>query len=309
MSSQDLKDRAAIAPGESGLMLPSLDELSGPAAPLSPDAQQALVRAALDAVFPLPPSSPSSPSWPSSPSTPSTPAPPTVPSSPSPTRLWGRRGFLLGGGFALIGAGAVLWQRSAGWRRSTALNRAIEPGQPPPTVATPTASPAEVGVPAPPPATPLPVADEPAAAVPPPEPGNPGRAATTRKSGEASDLLLRANERRRQQRFPEAAALYQQVLSRYPGSDAAYVARVSAGMLYVERLRDPARAQRLFQAALKQQPQGSLSEEARLGLADAWRALGNPTEERAALQAFLRHHPAALARPQAERRLQRLEGR
>lgn len=306
MSSQDLKDRAAIAPGESGPMLPSLDDLSGPAAPLSPDAQQALVRAALDAVFPLPPSSPSSPS---SPSTPSTPAPPTAPSSPSPTRLWGRRGFLLGGGFALIAAGAVLWQRSAGLRRSAAVHSAIEPGPPPPTVATPTVSPAQVGVPAPPPEAPLAVADEPAAAVPTPEPGNPGRATTTRKSGEASDLLLRANERRRQQRFPEAVALYQQVLSRYPGSDAAYVARVSAGMLYVERLRDPARAQRLFQAALKQQPQGSLSEEARLGLADAWRALGNPTEERAALQAFLRNHPAALARPQAERRLQRLEGR
>jgi len=299
MSSQDLKDHAAIAPGESGPMLPSLDDLSGPAAPLSPDAQQALVRAALDAVFPLPPS-------PSSPSTPPTPSPPAA---PSPPRLWGRRGFLLGGGVVLIGAGAALWQRSAGSRRTTAVRSALDPGPSPTTVATPTVSPAEVGVPAAPPSTPLPAADEPAAAVPTAEPGNPGRAATARKSGEASDLLLRANERRRQQRFPEAAALYQQVLSRYPGSDAAYVARVSAGMLYVERLRDPARAQRLFQAALKQQPRGALNEEARLGLADAWRALDNPTEERAALQAFLRHHPAALARPQAERRLQRLEGR
>ncbi len=135
------------------------------------------------------------------------------------------------------------------------------------------------------------------------------RPPSAKKASEASDWLSRANERRRQQRFSEAAALYEQVLSRYPKSDAAYVARVSAGMLYVERLRDPRRALRLFAAALTQQPRGALNEEARLGVADAFHALNRPTQERAALQDFLSHHPQALARAQVERRLRLLESR
>ena len=135
------------------------------------------------------------------------------------------------------------------------------------------------------------------------------RPPSAKKASEASDWLSRANERRRQRRVSEAAALYEQVLSRYPKSDAAYVARVSAGMLYVERLRDPRRALRLFAAALTQQPRGALNEEARLGVADAFHALNRPTQERAALQDFLSHHPQALARAQVERRLRLLENR
>jgi len=300
MSSQDRKDRAAIAQAESGRLLPSLDELAGPAAPISEAAQQALVSAALDTAFPLPPSPPS----PASP--PATSAGPSVASSAA---LWARRGFLLGGGVAIVGAGAALWLRSLGLRRS-APGPTVLAGKPAGTAAS--TQPTAVSAPREPaPASPAPAAQPlaPAPTASTAEPSSPARASSARKGGDASDLLLRANERRRQQRFAEAAALYQQVLGRYPGSEAAYVARVSAGMLYVERLRDPGRAQRLFQAALKQQPHGALNEEARLGLADAWRALGNPTQERAALQAFLQHHPQALARPHAERRLRLLEAR
>ena len=141
MSSQDLKDRAAIAPGESG---PDVAVARRPVPGRrhrSPDAQQALVRAALDAVFSaaavfaiiavvaidtIHSRAPDCPS--------------------SPRRLGcGTARILLGGGFALIAAGAVLWQRSAGLRRSAAVHSAIEPGPPPPTVATPTVSPAQVG--------------------------------------------------------------------------------------------------------------------------------------------------------------------
>lgn len=294
MSSQDRKDPVEIAQADSSLGLPGLDEQPGPAAPLSAAAQQALVSAALEAAFPLPPSSP-----PSSPS-----------SSPSSSRLWARRGFLLGGSAAFLGAAATLWLRG---RRPPAQHSTLEP------------TPAAAVTPAPS-ATEAPALDSPAApdaatepalmadAAPAPStvsgPATSGvRPPSAKKASEASDWLSRANERRRQRRFSEAAALYEQVLSRYPKSDAAYVARVSAGMLYVERLRDPRRALRLFAAALTQQPRGALNEEARLGVADAFHALNRPTQERAALQDFLSHHPQALARAQVERRLRLLENR
>ena len=146
---------------------------------------------------------------------------------------------------------------------------------------------------------PLAVADEPAAAVPTPSRATPAsHDHAQERRGQRS--LLRANERRRQQRFPRRWP-HQQVLGRYPGSDAAYVARVSAGMLYVERLRDPG-ARAAFSNRSQAAAAGSLSEEGRLGLADAW-PLGNP------LRSGQRCKPSCeitsgLARPQTERRLQ-----
>jgi tetratricopeptide (TPR) repeat protein len=285
MSSQDLKDRAAIA----DLSLPGLDDQAGPAAPLSSEAQQALVGAALSAAFPPP-------------------AAPSAPTAASP-RLWGRRGVLLGGVAAVVGTGAALWLRSVRTPGAKAVRGGAAPAELAPLP--PAASPAEQ---APLPSAgggaerPAPAAESPLPA-PAKEPVGSARPSVARKVGEVSDLLQRANERRRQQRFAEAVALYQQVLSRDPRSDAAYVARVSAGMLYVERLREPERALRLFLAALKQQPRGALSEEARLGLADAYRALGSTAQERAALTSFLQHHPQSLARAQAERRLRSMEAR
>lgn len=285
MSSQDPKDPAAISQAVAERGLPTLDDQLGPAEPLSLSAQQALVAAALDAAFPLP----------------SAAGPAAQPASG--TRLWARRGFLLGGAAAILGTGTALWLRSKGPSIQPAgQDRAIAPspahGTSSPDASEPVTPDAGTAAGSSSTATPDAEASTDASSVTRP---------AAKKASEASDLLQRANERRRQQRFAEATALYQQIIRRYPRSDAAYVARVSAAMLYVERLRDPQRAQRLFQAALVQQPRGPLSEEARWGLAESFRALGQPAQERTALKDFLLHHPQALVRSQAERRLQLLE--
>lgn len=300
----------------SPLGLPDLDDLPGPAAPLPIDAQQAMVQAAIASAFPLPPS-PTPASATSSMSNSLGASPPSTTGSIS--RL-ARRGFLAGGAVALLGAGAALWSRSRRLERSRAVSIPDSPAPSPPSVSPSvpaTASPGDSSLgPHAVDAAPRPSVAATEAATGPAHPSprasetsSSPRASADRKATDASDLLQRASERRRQGRFADAAAIYQQVLNRYPGSDAAYVARVSAGMLYVDRLGDPARARALFQGALKQQARGALHEEARLGLADAWRALGDSRQERAALQDFLRHHPQALARPQAERRLHALEAR
>lgn len=314
MSPLDPKDQSSTDAAEpsaasSSQGLPALDDQVGPAEPLSQDAQQALVQAAIAAAFPLPPPPAGDASTPST-----APAASNSATVGSLGRL-ARRGFLAAGAVGLVGAGAALWSRERGLLRSRPGSAAGVAPASPMSPAVPTVAPSRDAQGASAvdsaPSRPSAAIEAKAPAAPPAsrasETSSSPRVASDRKGADASDLLQRANERRRQGRFAEAVAIYQQVLSRYPGSDAAYVARVSAGMLYVDRLRDPGRARALFQGALKQQPRGALHEEARLGLAEAWRALGDAKQERAALQDFLRHHPQALARPQAERRLQALE--
>lgn len=255
-------------------LLPPLDDQPGPAEPMSPSAQAALIEAALATATP-----------------------------PTP---WPRRAFLLGGTAVMI-AGATVYL--LGRRRS------LPPG-PRPTavpkvdaVPPPTAAPSVVPASA---ATKDPVAAE--APQPPPAPPPPEeKAAPSRKKAssprEVADLLLLANERRRQQRFPEALGLYQQIYIGHPRSEEAYVAEVAAGSLLGDRLHNPQAALRLFRRALRERPAGSLSEEARLGICEAQRALGDPAGEKAALRELLSRHPDSPARARMAARLAQLEGR
>lgn len=121
------------------------------------------------------------------------------------------------------------------------------------------------------------------------------------------DLLLLANRRRGERRFRDADALYQRVLLRHPGSPAAYVAQLASASLRLEHLRDPRGARRLYEAALRTRPAGALSEEARLGLAEACRALHARDAEAQALRDLLSAHPGTLHRRQAEARLRALQ--
>ena len=250
-------------------LLPPLDDHPGPAAPLAVAAQQALIQSALAATR-------------------------------TPLQVWTRRGFLLGGTVAVI-AGGVAYQRY----RQRPTEPAITP--PPAPVADP-----------PPLAAPPVTTDPPAAATPPPAaadltPTPAEKAAPARKRPsaprEVADLLHQANERRRQQRFPEALRLYQQILDTHPRSDEAYVAQVAAASLLVDRLHDPQAALRLFRRALRERPTGSLSEEARLGLCDVQRALHAVPAERLALQEFLAQHGDSPARPRVQARLNQLAGK
>jgi hypothetical protein len=121
------------------------------------------------------------------------------------------------------------------------------------------------------------------------------------------DLLALANERRRERVWSAADQLYRTVMNRFPGSDAALVAEIASAALHLEQLGDPGGALRAFRRALSERPAGPLAEEARWGIVEATRALGDAERESAALSDFLAHHPSSALAPAARRRLAELD--
>ena len=119
----------------------------------------------------------------------------------------------------------------------------------------------------------------------------------------AEELLARANALRGQRKWQDADALYDRVAEKFPGTLSAHVADVASGELALEHLGAPARARQRFEAALAAKPGGPLAEEARYGIAEAYRALGDAVHEAAALRAFLAAHPGSERRAQVEARL------
>jgi tetratricopeptide (TPR) repeat protein len=262
-------------------LLPPLDDQQGPAEPISAAAQGAMIQAALTA-------------------------------SPPPPILWTRRLFLLGSA-AVVAAGAAGYGLT---RRARTASEIPQPAAPQPAALQPSSLQPAAAQPADTPQAVMAAPSHPAAepAIVPSEPAAPEeRAAPVRKraSGprEVADLLHQANERRRQQRFSEALRLYQQILDGHPHSDEAYVARVAAGSLLLDRMHSPQAALKQFKRALRERPSGSLSEEARLGLCEVQRALRDGPAERAALQEFLTNHGDSPARARVAARLTKLEGR
>lgn len=123
---------------------------------------------------------------------------------------------------------------------------------------------------------------------------------------EAVDLLERANTLRREGRFAQAAAVYEQVVRRAPTSREASVARVAAGSVRLDGLHDARGALRLFRAAMRG-TSGTLAAEASFGLARAARALGDRETEREALEVLVRRHASSAYGAMATRRLAALD--
>ncbi len=123
----------------------------------------------------------------------------------------------------------------------------------------------------------------------------------------ADDLLQRANRARRDRRWRRADSLYDRVRRQHPGTRAATVAAVSSAAIRLEQLGDPAGALALYRRAARQAPRGPVAEEARFGLAEAYRRLGDTAAERAALTRFVRRHPRSLLIERARARLVELE--
>jgi tetratricopeptide (TPR) repeat protein len=122
----------------------------------------------------------------------------------------------------------------------------------------------------------------------------------------SSDLLAQANRLRQQRRWRAAEALYLRVLGQRPGVRAGSAAALAAAELRLSHLGRPRAALELFERALRMQPGGPLAEQARHGIAQSQRALGDAAREAAALERFLRQHPASLMRSHAEARLREL---
>lgn len=135
------------------------------------------------------------------------------------------------------------------------------------------------------------------------------RHASVRADGVPFDpgrALERANELRAQRRWAQSETAYEQVVRVAPSSSAAQAARIAAGELRLEELGDPRGAERLFAAADRRG--GPLDEEAAWGIAEARRALGDRSGERAALEEFLRRFPSAAMAPRARARLKEIDG-
>jgi hypothetical protein len=121
-----------------------------------------------------------------------------------------------------------------------------------------------------------------------------------------ADLLRVASEQRTQHQWSDAQATYERIITRTPHTPEAYTATIAAASIRLEHAHDASGALRLYQSALAERPNGSLAEEARWGIAESRRALGDQPGEVEALRAFVAHHPDALMRPSAEARLREL---
>lgn len=117
------------------------------------------------------------------------------------------------------------------------------------------------------------------------------------------DLLARANQLRAHKRWGAAEAIYLRVLERRAGARVSSTAALAAAELRLSKLGRPRAALQLFERALREEPEGALAEQARHGIARAFRALGDTPGEARALRAFIAAHPGSLMLPHAERRL------
>jgi tetratricopeptide (TPR) repeat protein len=122
------------------------------------------------------------------------------------------------------------------------------------------------------------------------------------------DLLRKANELRAAGRWKEAEALYLHVIRAQSSTLAAYVALVASGSLRLEHLGNARGALQQFEEALRLQPQGMLGQEARHGMAEAWRELGDREAEARALAELLSLHPDSPFAASARARLRELSG-
>lgn len=119
----------------------------------------------------------------------------------------------------------------------------------------------------------------------------------------AEDWLREGNRLRAARRWKQADDAYGAAAQKAINDDAAYVAFVASAGVRLEHLDDARGALARYRAALKASPHGSLDEEIRFGIADAYRALGDSAHEREALEALLRDHPQSPLVEQARARL------
>jgi tetratricopeptide (TPR) repeat protein len=127
------------------------------------------------------------------------------------------------------------------------------------------------------------------------------------RSRKPEDWLEDGNRSRAQKAWRDADESYARAIYAAPQSSAAYVARVASAGLHLDHLRDPRGALGRYRGALRARPNGPLSEEARYGIAECYRALKDREGERAALEAFLQKHPDAGLAGRARRRVLELQ--
>lgn len=274
-------------------VMPKLDDEPGPARRL-PTARTSRMVADILAAAAAPLESAGAPE---APEAPEAPAPSTTASAPAPRKRWVPLLAAALVAAAVVGAGAAVITT-----RLMARTPAPQAAPPAPSVAPRAPSPLEVTPPAP---SPIEVAPTPTDVAPidvaPPPPPRPRPVATD--DAPAADLLARANQARKDRAWRDADALYRRVAARFAGTDAAVVAQLASASLHLEHLGDARGALAGYRRALAARPGGELGEEARWGIAEATRAIGDRAGEATALRAFVDAHPGSALAPAAQRRL------
>lgn len=177
------------------------------------------------------------------------------------------------------------------------------PGAPPPPVSAPGAGTVPV-----PEVAPVPVVEPPGPAAPagrpeaeppagrPPaaenqagRPATPERPRTWSERYAAAEALLRAGD------AAAAAAELEALVESAPSSSAAEVTLLDLARVCRQQLRDPIRAQALYQRYLDRYPNGQLREDARLALCNLLGARGQGVAERECLQQYLTEFPRGSA--------------
>ena len=273
-------------------LLPPLDDHAGPARRVPQAKAAAMVASIVDAAMKEVPAADGAPA--------SRPA-------ASPRRL------------APILAAALVAAAVVGAAAAVVTTRYLSPARP--QEAAPPSPPRDVPAPAPPPAEPrevvidVPVIIEDRPAPRPKKDKDRDRPAPERDRPEpsekidlppdapAEDILALANQRRKERAWKAADELYRRVIKQYPRSDAAVVAEVASATIHLEHLGDAAGALASYRRALAARPAGALGEEARWGIAEAFRGVGDLKGEAFALRVFLDTHPRSAMAPAARKRL------
>lgn len=107
-----------------------------------------------------------------------------------------------------------------------------------------------------------------------------------------TDLLARARQSLREQRWADAASAYGELVSSFPASAEAHTVLVPLAGLEIDRLGQPSRGLALLDQYLSSA--GPLDVEARLAKIRAYRTLGDTAHERATIDEFLTAHPKSL---------------
>jgi TolA-binding protein len=230
------------------------------------------------------------------------------------------RRFALGFAAALLLVGAVVGaiQLKSGFSTPSAPPRAVERVPAAPPAPTPprlgfAAAPRDAAepAPAPPPSASVRVPARALASAVKPEPAL-GTPAVSVESAEsppappppsASELFSAGNKARSRGDAETALGLYRRLQAEYPAAPEALAARISIGMLELQR-GQASSALAQFRA-YRQANARALRAEALWGEAQALGALGRSAEERAALESLLNDHPSSAYAPAARKRLGR----
>ncbi|HVU51159.1 MAG TPA: hypothetical protein VHL80_10760 [Polyangia bacterium] len=124
-----------------------------------------------------------------------------------------------------------------------------------------------------------------------------------RAKPDAAALFGAAERAREDGDFVEARRLYGQLASRYRGTREELSARVLGGQMLLDDLDQPAAALSAFDRYLRDEPGGTLAEEAIVGRAQALRRLGRADAEAAAWSDLLARHPRSVHAELARERL------